>query len=75
MNGIDVESRINTNNGDSLEFKVDDLEFCTTCGTILPLPTPDECLMCRLCKKTIQINGKSHLIFSFLKPVFIYKMN
>ena len=39
-----------------LEFQVNDLEFCTTCGTILPLPTYDDYLMCRLCKKTIQIN-------------------
>ncbi len=38
-------------------FEVNDLEFCTTCGTILPLPSYDDHLMCRLCKKTIKING------------------
>lgn len=41
----------------SERFEVNDLEFCSTCGTILPLPTFDDHLMCRLCKKTIQISG------------------
>ena len=41
-----------------INFEVSDLEFCTTCGTILPLPTYDDYLMCRLCKKSIKINGE-----------------
>ncbi len=43
-------------------FEVNDLEFCTTCGTILPLPTISDYLQCRLCKKQIEItqwNGKT----------------
>ncbi len=39
-------------------FQVNDLEFCTTCGTILPLLTNQDYLTCRLCKKSIQINRK-----------------
>ena len=47
-----------TMNGDSVaRFEVNDLEFCSTCGTILPLPTLEDNLMCRLCKKTINITG------------------
>ncbi len=50
------------NSGSSFDrFEVQDLEFCSTCGTILPLPTFDDKLMCKLCKKTIDItdwNGK-----------------
>ena len=41
----------------STRFEVNDLEFCPTCGTILPLPSYDDHLMCRLCKKSICING------------------
>lgn len=43
-------------------FEVNDLEFCTSCGTILPLPTVSDYLTCRLCKKQIEItqwNGKT----------------
>ena len=45
-----------------LNFQVNDLEFCTTCGTILPLLTNENYLTCRLCKKTIQIN-RNNLFF------------
>jgi hypothetical protein len=41
-----------------LNFQVNDLEFCTTCGTILPLLANENYLTCRLCKKIIQINRK-----------------
>lgn len=38
-------------------FEVNDLEFCSTCGTILPLPSMNDNLMCKLCKKSIDITG------------------
>ncbi|CAF0890120.1 unnamed protein product [Brachionus calyciflorus] len=41
---------------ENVRFEVNDLEFCFTCGTILPLPSLEDHLMCRLCKKTIKIN-------------------
>lgn len=45
----DIETRANS------RFEVNDLEFCTACGTILPLPTLSDYLTCRLCKKQIEI--------------------
>lgn len=51
-------------NGDSTgveRFEVHDLEFCSTCGTILPLPTFENNIMCRLCKKSYDISGKIFL--------------
>ncbi len=54
-------------------FEVNDLEFCTTCGTILPLPTYDDHLMCRLCKKTIKIYGIFNIILITIKlKLFLY---
>ena len=41
----------------SERFEVSDLEFCSTCGTILPLATLNDDLMCKLCKKSIDITG------------------
>jgi len=53
MNSLESSAQI------SERFEVNDLEFCSTCGTILPLPTFDDNLMCKLCKKTIDITGQS----------------
>jgi DNA-directed RNA polymerase I subunit RPA12 len=42
-------------------FRVNDLEFCSNCGTILPLPTFQDSLICKLCKTSTNIrewNGK-----------------
>lgn len=50
---------------DRLKFEVNDLEFCSACGTILPLPTYDDVIMCRLCKKKFPINGSFHLHLLF----------
>lgn len=36
-------------------FEVKDLEFCSNCGTILPLPSYDNYLTCKLCKNSINI--------------------
>jgi DNA-directed RNA polymerase I subunit RPA12 len=41
---------------DDISFKVNDLEFCTTCGSILPLPSHDDRLMCKLCKRNVNTN-------------------
>ena len=65
---MDYSNQIDEANSNELKFAVNDLEFCTTCGTILPLPSYDDHLMCSLCKKTIEINewnGKT------LKNVYI----
>ena len=48
-------------------FEVHDLEFCSTCGTILPLPTFEDTLMCRLCKKTIKIDGMLVALFEVVE--------
>ena len=41
---------------DESSFKVNDLEFCNTCGSILPLPSHDDRLMCKLCKRNVNTN-------------------
>ena len=47
-------------------------------GTILPLPTYDDFLMCRLCKKSIKINGKYiykiFVIFLFKFKIIFYRL-
>ena len=55
-------------------FHVNDLEFCSNCGTILPLPSFEDNLICKLCKTPTNIrewNGKiienNYLIHSINK--------
>lgn len=36
---------------------VTDLEFCPTCGTILPLPGMDDYVTCKLCGYKIHVQG------------------
>lgn len=55
-----IDNQVNgesNHHSDEQRFEVNDLEFCTACGTILPLPSYDDHLMCRLCKKTFKIKG------------------
>lgn len=37
---------------------VTDLEFCPTCGTILPLPGMDDYVTCKLCGYKIHVQGR-----------------
>ena len=55
---------------ESTRFEVNDLEFCFTCGTILPLPSLEDHLMCRLCKKTIKITRKQKICLLKYKQCF-----
>jgi DNA-directed RNA polymerase I subunit RPA12 len=46
----------------TIRYEVRDLEFCISCGSILPLPSYDELLVCKVCKKSIELkewNGKT----------------
>lgn len=61
MNDNQVSDMDNEMEIEDSRFEVTDLEFCFTCGTILPLPSHEDYLMCRLCKKTIKITRKSFI--------------
>lgn len=44
-------------------FIVNDLEFCNICGTILPIPSHDDYLMCLVCKNNFNVKGSLYFCF------------
>lgn len=53
----DVNLTVNKSYHTRERFIVNDLEFCNICGTILPLPSYDDYLMCLVCKNNFNIKG------------------